>query len=655
MSLKTHRTVLQSALLISLFAGLQLGTLSAIATPDISLNTNGSTKPQFISLQKSSSLETSLSQQLAPTQKATGYQTPKDSQTLNLSLKTNQPLIIDLPPYMNTSGQTFKVQTVEMLTNASNGTTNFTQSTNKFTYIPSLDYVGSDLVKFQMCYTDTVCVDVVMNLTVEQAGSTVPQTQLSLSTDQNKPSSVDLAKPNLQVSKIDVISQPAHGSLTKDVTGQKITYTPSENFSGEDTFLFSTCYVANGCVTTKVTMKVQAGEAPKILPVANDDTVSVNQDKPWEADILANDKDDLDGLTAADISKVTPPQHGTAVINTALGKITYTPQPGFNGDDSFTYTLCNPNGCDDATVAVKVIPGNAKIVPQAKADTVTLTSLQPVDIQVLGNDLDELDGVQITDLTKIVTPPTKGSAVINSANGAITYTPNPTIETGDEFTYELCNTNGCATAKVSVVFNKPVDPTQILFTPDALYTAQEEAAEMNVFANDTIFPIESLKKETVKLLSPAKHGVASISPDGLLKYTPEPGYYGIDSVEYTACNTAGKCANTLVKIFIEPKPVIPPVTPNPPVNPNPPVPPTTPVQPEPVKTPTPPVAVHVPNTQVVQKPTGQVLGVHEEKDEAGLIRTGGSENIFIDLVTFGGFFMALHFFSSLYFAKSKEN
>ncbi len=86
---------------------------------------------------------------------------------------------------------------------------------------------------------------------------------------------------------------------------------------------------------------------------AVNDTAATTEGAAILINVLANDSDpDGDPLT---ISSVGPAGHG-AVVNNGDGTLTYTPAAGFIGVDTFTYTICSPEGCStsSSTAAVTV-------------------------------------------------------------------------------------------------------------------------------------------------------------------------------------------------------------------------------------------------------------------------------------------------------------
>ncbi len=87
-------------------------------------------------------------------------------------------------------------------------------------------------------------------------------------------------------------------------------------------------------------------------PLADDDVATTQTATAVTVDVLSNDSDpDGDAISVTDVGD---PANGTASLNTD-GTITYTPDGGFTGTDSFTYTVADPDGeTDTATVSVTV-------------------------------------------------------------------------------------------------------------------------------------------------------------------------------------------------------------------------------------------------------------------------------------------------------------
>ena len=104
------------------------------------------------------------------------------------------------------------------------------------------------------------------------------------------------------------------------------------------------------------TFTVTVEAASNTPPVAIDDQTVTRQDTAVSIDVLANDTDsDGDSLS---LTILTDPANGTAVVDTD-GTVLYTPDTGFVGTDTFTYTANDgPDDSDPATVTVFVIPPN---------------------------------------------------------------------------------------------------------------------------------------------------------------------------------------------------------------------------------------------------------------------------------------------------------
>ncbi|WP_431167792.1 Ig-like domain-containing protein, partial [Tenacibaculum halocynthiae] len=112
----------------------------------------------------------------------------------------------------------------------------------------------------------------------------------------------------------------------------------------------------------------------------------------------------------------TNPSNGTVTIS-ANGDYTYTPNAGFTGEDTFTYTVCDngsPQACDTTTVTIEVLPVTSVGVndgPIANNDTGNTEVGSPVSGNLISNDFDP-NGDPLTINTTPITGPTNGTVTI---------------------------------------------------------------------------------------------------------------------------------------------------------------------------------------------------------------------------------------------------
>ncbi|HGS5834876.1 TPA: tandem-95 repeat protein, partial [Vibrio parahaemolyticus] len=110
---------------------------------------------------------------------------------------------------------------------------------------------------------------------------------------------------------------PKNGTVIVNNDGT-VTYTPDDNYVGEDTFTY---IVTSGGVSESTTVSVDV-TPENDAPVAKDDTAITDEDTPVTIDVLPNDTD-VDGDKLSIESASVPKEQGTVeVVN---GKLVFTP------------------------------------------------------------------------------------------------------------------------------------------------------------------------------------------------------------------------------------------------------------------------------------------------------------------------------------------
>lgn len=149
------------------------------------------------------------------------------------------------------------------------------------------------------------------------------------------------------------VTQGQKGSVEINGDGT-LTYSPHADANGTDQFTYTLSDGRGGFDTATVTVTINAIND---APVANSDSASTAFQSPVTVAVLANDSDP-DGDTLS-VSQVTQGANGSVVIN-GNGTVTYTPNAGFSGSDSFTYQASDGHGgFATGTVSVTVASGGA--------------------------------------------------------------------------------------------------------------------------------------------------------------------------------------------------------------------------------------------------------------------------------------------------------
>ncbi|MEU8658905.1 Ig-like domain-containing protein [Actinoplanes philippinensis] len=331
--------------------------------------------------------------------------------------------------------------------------------------------------------------------------------------------------PNDDPLTIASVTTPGHG--TAQIQNGKIDYTAPAGFSGTATFTYTIRDDSGQTATAEVTVEV-ANAAP--VPAA--ETASTGHATPVVVDPAGHSTDpNGDTLT---VTGTTTPAHGAVVLGDD-GKLTYTPDTGFRGAETFGYTISDGRASADGTVTITV----ANAAPVARPDSLTVSSNAPTTLDVLANDTDA-NGDTLT--VTVDVPPTAGHVEV--AGGTVTYQAPNGFHGADSFGYTVSDgQGGSAHATVSVV---AVDmPPRA--GADAMGTGTNGTVTINVLGNDDDPNGDAL---TLTATTTPGHGTVESTPAGLVTYTPATGFCGTDVFTYTVADTAGNTASAAVVVTV---------------------------------------------------------------------------------------------------------
>jgi hypothetical protein len=155
---------------------------------------------------------------------------------------------------------------------------------------------------------------------------------------------------------VTAITQPLYGTST--LVNGVVGYTPNANYFGPDTFTYTISDGNGGTSTATISITVTPVNDP---PTAVDDSATVAKDTTNNrVNVLANDSIAPDTSETLSVTAVGTASHGTVTIAAGGSAVLYTPTAGYEGPDSFSYTISDNQGAT-ATATVTIFVGRHNI------------------------------------------------------------------------------------------------------------------------------------------------------------------------------------------------------------------------------------------------------------------------------------------------------
>jgi len=217
------------------------------------------------------------------------------------------------------------------------------RSDGSFTYTPDAGYTGSDSFTYRATDGAAASQPATVTLTIRLTNGAPIAVDDSYLLDEDTVLEVNAAEgvlvndsdPDADPLRAELATGPAHGGLSLNVDGS-FTYTPDAGYIGPDSFTYRATDGAAASQPATVTLTIRLTNG---APIAVDDSYLLDGDTVLEVNaaegVLVNDSDpDADPLRA---ELATGPAYGGLSLNVD-GSFTYTPDAGYTGPDSFTYT-----------------------------------------------------------------------------------------------------------------------------------------------------------------------------------------------------------------------------------------------------------------------------------------------------------------------------
>ncbi len=344
------------------------------------------------------------------------------------------------------------------------------------------------------------------------------------------------------------ISQaPTRGTLSG--TGPRFAYAPRADFAGTDTFRYRTHDgIAEGAEAIATITVTPVNDAP----VAAADTYRTPEDTELRVaaaqGLIANDRDVDSTVLTVVPGSVSRPARGTVLV-AADGSFIYTPRADISGQDAFSYRASDGSAESlDVTVTIDITPVDD--APVARADRYTTAEDEPLRLpagsSVLTNDTD-VDSTTLT--ATLAAGPLHGQLTL-AADGTFRYVPEPNFFGMDRFTYRA--SDGTSTSSIAEV---TLEVTSVNDVPVSLgdeYQVSVElgitvTATLGVLINDTDADGDPL---VALLVAPPRDGVLSLERDGSFRYTPRPGFEGVDDFGYQASDGVDRATPVVVRLHV---------------------------------------------------------------------------------------------------------
>jgi CSLREA domain-containing protein len=319
--------------------------------------------------------------------------------------------------------------------------TTFTECTATVSYTPTLNFNGLDSFKFKVSAGGLDSDEVDVNITVNPVNDPPVANPQSVVTDEDTPLNIFLSGSDVDSASLSfiIVTPPAHGSFGA-TTAPNLTYTPTANYNGPDSFTFKINDGSADSNIATVAITVNAVNDAPSFTKGPDQTVNgavAQTVAGWATNISAGPPDESAQTLTFLVSNNNNAIFSVQPAISPTGTLTFTPAYGFDGTATVTVQLHDSGGTALGGVDTSA-PQTFTITVHALNNAPTLNALADVII----NEDAPLQTVSLAGITS-----------------------GPSYESGQTLTVTATSSNPALIPNPSVSYTSPNTTGSISFTP----------------------------------------------------------------------------------------------------------------------------------------------------------------------------------------------
>ena len=389
------------------------------------------------------------------------------------------------------------------------------------TFTPTAGYIGPASYTYTATNSTGTSAPATVSLTVQPPAAPT-SASFDFMVSSTLPTTLDVSSLLTSVVTSLAISTPPANGTANPASATTITYSPGASPVTVDTFF----YTATGPGGTSAPGRIRVFYTN--APVTPDVAITVPFNSLTDIDLLSR----ITGSFTGQITFPQLPANGELIVRG--GVISYRPNTGFVGADSFTYTVTGTGGASRAgTVRITVNPPLATTT--GGTASVSFNTATQIDLSRFVNG--------VTTGFVITAGPEHGSLTLSGS--IATYTPTAGYFGPDQFTFVVRNgagTSAPATITITVGSLKPVA------SPASL------AVDLNSSRSIDTAPLISGSGVTgVTVTRKPAHGTVEVNGT-MFTYTPNHNFFGPDSFQYIAFGNLGSSSPATISITVTGRP-----------------------------------------------------------------------------------------------------